>query len=148
MSKGWKVVYAVGVFIFLITRLPGHEIRASHAQSQDEVSQASAPFVRGRVLVQFRPETTKSRGRRIIAQAGAQDAGEIAQTGVHILELPEGADEEAYAKAFQSRPEVEFAELDRAVPPEGVIPNDPWYPNEWHLSKIAASTAWLTTTGK
>jgi thermitase len=42
---------------------------------------------------------------------------------------------------------VEFAELDRIVPPEGVTPNDPLYASQWHLRKIAAPDAWTLTTG-
>src|SRR2546423_6906452 len=147
MNKGWKTACAVWAFIFLILGFPGHRTRASRAQSQNEMSQASAPFVPGRVLVQFRPEITKSHGRRIIAQAGAQDAGEIPDIGVHIIELPLGTDEDFFAKAFQLRREVEFAELDRILPTEAMVPNDFWYSSEWHLPRIAAPTAWSATTG-
>jgi len=148
MNKVWKTACAVWIFVFLISGFQGHETRASRAQNQNEISQQPAPFVQGRVLVQFRPEITKSRGRRIIAQAGAQDAGEIGQTGVRILELPAGADEDAFAKALQSQPEVEFAELDRIVEPAEMVPNDPWYANwQWELRKIAGPTAWSMTTG-
>jgi subtilisin family serine protease len=84
----------------------------------------------------------------VIAEAGATDTGEIAGTGVHIVELPAGADEQTFVEAFQSRQEVEFAELDRIVPPADVIPNDPWYANwEWHLRKISAPSAWGVSTG-
>jgi len=84
----------------------------------------------------------------VIAEEGASDSGEIGETGVHIVELPEGADEEAFVNVFRSRSEVEFAELDRIVPVQEMIPNDPWYSNwEWYLPKISAPAAWQTTTG-
>src|SRR6185295_3498873 len=82
-----------------------------------------------------------------IAQAGASDLGEIPGIGVHILDLPPGVDEEIFARSLRLQPEVEFAELDRIVPPADMAPNDFWYSSEWHLSKIAAGNAWPTTTG-
>lgn len=147
---------AMLVFSFLITGLANSGLLSSatrlvaataNAQTQDEATLTGSPFVAGRILVQFRPETTKSRGRRLIAQTGANDAGEIPGIGVHILELPVGANEQAFAHAFKAQPEVEFAELDRIVAPESMTPNDPSYPNQWHLPKIAAPTAWSNTTG-
>ncbi|HEV8484186.1 MAG TPA: peptidase S8, partial [Blastocatellia bacterium] len=88
-----------------------------------------------------------SRGHHLIAQSGARDTGEIPGIGVHILELPANANEEAFAEAFKSQPEVEFAELDHIVAPDAMTPNDPSYPSEWHLPKIASPTAWSSTTG-
>jgi len=151
MKRRPKTANAIVILALLITGLVGPGKRAltwtANAQSQNEAAQPASTFVPGRVLVQFLPETTRSRGRRVIAQSGASDAGEIPGTGVHILELPAGANEQAFAHAFKSQPEVEFAELDRIVAPESLTPNDPSYPNQWHLPKIAAPTAWSGTTG-
>ena len=116
------------------------------ADGPNKELQANGPFVPRRLLVQFRPELS-SRKAEVIAETGAIDAGEISGTGVHILELPSNADEDAVALSLKARPEIEFAELDRLVPPSEITPNDPWYPNEWHLARIAAASAWSTTTG-
>jgi subtilisin family serine protease len=84
----------------------------------------------------------------MIAAAGAQDAGEIPHTGVHVLLLPNDRSEEAVARAFAQRPEVAFAELDEIRAPSDVTPNDPYFEtSQWHLKKIACPTAWSTTTG-
>ena len=149
MNSHLRGTVAGCVFVLLLIGFLVFRSSPSQAYSPKKKPQAqpSVPFVPGRVLVQFRPETLSVHSVDVIAEAGASDAGEIAGTGVHIVELPAGADEEAFAHAFRSRPEVEFAELDRIIPPAGMVPNDPWYPNEWHLSKISASDAWLTTTG-
>jgi subtilisin family serine protease len=119
----------------------------SQAYSPKKGHQANGPFVPGRVLVQFRQELLAVRSHDVIAEEGGRDSGEIGETGVHIVELPSGVDEEAFLQAFQSRPEVEFAELDRIVPPATVTPNDFWFASEWHLPKIAAGNAWPITTG-
>jgi hypothetical protein len=104
-------------------------------------------FVAGRVLVKFRSGIMPDHARNIIATLGARDAGELPNIGVHILDLPYQADEAGFAQAMAQRPEVEFAELDRILAPAGVAPNDPWYPNEWSLTKVSAPDAWVVTTG-
>jgi subtilisin family serine protease len=107
---------------------------------------APGDFVRGRVLVKFRDDIGTDHARQIIAALGARDADEIPHIGVHILDLPYQASELALAKAFRSRPEVEFAEVDRRLSPQQILPNDPLYPS-WYLQKIDAANAWLITTG-
>ena len=153
MNKRERIVIAVWLLAFLVTSLvtglsPSNTY-VSHAQTQTQTEsvRSSAPFVPGRILVQFRPETARASVAGLISQAGAREAAEIPGIGVHIVELPAGADEEAAVRAFNSRPEVDFAELDRIVPVQDLIPNDPYYTTEWHLPKIAAPTAWSSATG-
>jgi thermitase len=107
----------------------------------------SERFVPGRVLVKFRENILPDHARNIIAALGARDADELRGIGVHILDLPEQADEAGFAQAMAQRTEVEFAELDRIVLPDEITPDDPWYVDEWHLKTIGAPTAWSSTTG-
>jgi len=122
--------------------------RNAHAQKKNDSTTTSVgQFVSGRILVKFRDDIVPAHARNIIAALGARDAEEIPNIGVHILALPYQASENAFVKAFQARPEVSFSELDRILEPAGITPNDPWYPNQWSLSKIGAPAAWSTTTG-
>lgn len=104
-------------------------------------------FVPGRVLVKFRSDVGRDHAQQIVAALGAREADELPGIGVMVLDLPEQADESAFANALQRRPDVEFAELDKINSPADVSPNDPWYPNEWHLTKIGTPAAWTSTTG-
>jgi hypothetical protein len=80
--------------------------------------------------------------------AGAREEQELPGLGVHVLQLPEGVDEKAYAKTLRARPEVEFAEPDYLVYPVGdMIPDDPMYSSQWHLPAISCPTAWGMTSG-
>ena len=72
---------------------------------------------------------------------GARSTGEIPGTYVHIVELPPQANEQAVAHALQQLPQVEFAELDELLTPQGLTPNDPMLGYEWHLYAIAAMDA-------
>jgi hypothetical protein len=117
MKKRMKVICAAYVFISLLVVPPGPMSQAQQSQTDDKARQVGIPFVPGRVLVKFRPGLLGLSANDLIAEVGARDAGQIARTDVHIIELPEGADENAMVHALQARPDVEFAELDRAVPP-------------------------------
>jgi len=113
------------------------------------VNPEEQPFVRGRVLVKFRSNIGLDHARQIVAALGVRAADELPATQVLMLDLPEQADEAAFAHAFAQRPDVEFAELDRVVRPADITPNDPWFGSwEWYLTKIGAPTAWTTTTGR
>src|SRR5713226_3097046 len=113
-------------------------------------AQPSGPgqrIVQGRLLVKFRPSVSDTQADNVLASLQSQTVQRIPQIRVHVVALPAGANEAVFAKALQARPEVEFAELDFALPPADVIPNDPVYPGEWHLTRIYAPMAWGTTTG-
>jgi subtilisin family serine protease len=105
-------------------------------------------FVTGRVLVKFRSGVTETQRTNVLGRHSSRTLGTVGQTGVHIVQVAPGASERDLVAQFKTHGEVEFAELDRIVPPADIIPNDPWYANwEWHLPKISAPTAWSTTTG-
>lgn len=146
MKKNAKVisfVFAVG-FVFALTFSAW---KASAENKQSNRIDPSNQFMRGRVLVKFHDHIEAQQARQVIAALGARDADEISEIGVHVLDLPYQANEQAFVHAFQARPEVEFAELDRILLPDEVTPNDPWYIDQWHLKKIGAPAAWSSTTG-
>jgi hypothetical protein len=101
---------------------------------------------KGRVLVQPRAGLSDDAFDKILLQHGGRRAGQIHQIGVHFIELPATANEQAVVNALRSNPHIKFAELDLAAPPNLTV-NDQLFPNEWHLNKIGAPTAWSTVTG-
>ena len=105
-------------------------------------------FVPGRVLVKFRANVGLDHARQIVAALGAREADELPRIGIMVLDLPEQADEAAFAHALAARADVEFAELDQILKPADITPNDPWFANwEGHLRRIQAPAAWSTTVG-
>jgi thermitase len=147
MRKGLLRFCAVAVIalLALTVLVTGDRVHAGGAPVK---ASAYEQFVQGRVLVKFRRGVTPGQASRVIAEAGGRKTGEISRANVSIVELPEYASEEGFVHAFRSRREVEFAELDRILPPAEMIPDDPWYTNwEGHLRRIQAPTAWSTTTG-
>ena len=76
--------------------------------------------------MQFRAGVTADQVRSTVAAANAQDLGQIPHIGVHVLQLPKGASEIAFQRAFAQHPQVAFAELDMLVR-GAAAPNDPGY---------------------
>jgi thermitase len=136
------------LLVFFMTA--GFNLRKGQAKKQEP--NLTAPLgliVARRVLIKFHDNILPDHARQIIASLGARDTDEIPDIGVHILDLPYEANELAFAKAFESRPEVEFAELDRILPLQQMVPNDPLYdnPNSWSLTRINAPEGWSIETG-
>jgi thermitase len=148
-----KTVFTIGILVcatmLLVLTFPVDKARAQKDKRLHvtPVTRQEDPFVPGRVLVKFRSNVGLDHARQIVAALGARDADEMPQIGVFVLDLPEQADEKAFANALQQRVDVEFAELDRIESPSQVTPNDAMYPDEWHLTKIEAPAAWSSTTG-
>ena len=143
-----KMVLAVLVLGLALAAMMLDFSRTSVRAQEPIGSESKNDFVPGRVLVKFHSRITPAHARQMVAALGARHVDEIPNIGVHILDLPAQASETAFVKLFESRPEVEFAELDRILAPSDITPNDPWYANwQWHLRKIQAPTAWETTTG-
>ncbi len=146
MKRNRKMISVVCGMLLIATALAIPDT-TTIAQDEFRIAKPETKFVPNRLLVKYRSESFKSQKRELLAAFNAYDAGELQDTGVHILQLPETANEEAVAAIFAGQPEVEFAELDRVLAPDDMIPNDPNYSSEWHLTKIAAPAAWSTTTG-
>jgi subtilisin family serine protease len=106
----------------------------------------SAPgSVPGRILVKPAAGVDEGQLPGIFRQHNAVEEAKIAAINVHILKVPD-AERDQVLEALQHNPNFEFAELDEIVAPD-FVPNDPWYPNEWHLQKIQAPQAWDISKG-
>jgi thermitase len=147
MKKCISIFYTASLIVLLLT--PALRLRSAISYAQDEAGTASrsSEFVPGRVLVKLRPEVSRIAARRFMSKQEAVDIEEIGDTGIHVMQLPAGRDEEAFIKIIKSRPEVEFAELDYLVPPAEMTPNDPGYVSQWHLPMISSPAAWSATSG-
>src|SRR6266851_5720456 len=106
-------------------------------------------FVPGRILVKFKDGVSDGQARRLLAGRGALSTNVIPQIGVHIVQLPPNANEQAFMRALKGSREVESAELDRLLTPQAIYPNDLYYvlALQGDLDAISAPAAWSVTTG-
>jgi thermitase len=121
---------------------------AVSAQGVSEMSRMRPQSVPGRLLVKYREGVSSLSRNSFMMAAGVREERELPGLGVHVMQLPDGMDEQAYAQALRLRPEVEFAEPDYLVyPVSDVIPDDPMYSSQWHLPAVSCPTAWGITMG-
>lgn len=109
-------------------------------------AQGAGKHAAGRILVQFANNADSQARANVLARLGAASSEQIGKLPIHIIHLQQNGKEADAAKTARSLKGVAYAEVDQAVAPSE-IPNDPSYPSQWHLAKIAAPTAWDVTTG-
>lgn len=106
---------------------------------------AVGAVVPGRLLMAPRAGVSDEVLARVLRDHGAASARRIGNSPLRIVEVPAGQ-EEAVRARLARHPNVKFAELDRQVRFSGIT-NDPLLPNEWHIGKIGAPTAWNLSLG-
>ena len=99
------------------------------------------PYVRGSVIVKFKPEATSGG----IAAATRQVAGDtVDRSGgadFDVIAIPDAADPEAAAAVLRARSDVEYAQP-RYRNHAMSRPNDPLYSNQWNFPAIDMERAW------
>lgn len=107
---------------------------------------ATPVFIKGRILVQPRAGLSSAQFNRILQAQGGRSVSAIRELNVHIIELPDTASEIAVANILKNNPHIQFAEPDMLLPPS-LTSNDPYFPYQWHLTKMQAPGAWDVSLG-
>ena len=102
-------------------------------------------FSSQQILVKFKSGVTLPEAAQIHRQFGGQAKETIPGIGVQVVTVPKGQAKEK-AKAYSSNPKVAYAEPDFVVQAADT-PDDPYFGNQWALTKIGAPQAWDVTTG-
>jgi len=102
-------------------------------------------FAKGQILVHPKAGLSEDEFDKVISGHGGKQKHKIEQIRVHVIEVPEGA-EEAVAKALSHNPKIEFAEVDELVP-SVALTNDTYLGSEWHIPNIGAPAAWDISRG-
>jgi thermitase len=105
----------------------------------------AAPCVADELLVQTKAGVAKEKFEAVLGMLGATTVEEIPQISVKKIKVPPQALEKVKA-ALAKHPHVKFVEQNYLAR-SGSIPNDPSYPSQWHLPKIAAPSGWDISTG-
>ncbi|MGE0387245.1 MAG: S8 family serine peptidase [Gammaproteobacteria bacterium] len=105
-------------------------------------------YAQGRILVQTRSGLPEAQVDALIKSHGARRlARRIGRLNARVIEVPPQQEERIVAALRQSR-HVKYAEVDRLLPLQQVIPNDPKYAAAWHLAHINAADAWDGSQGE
>jgi len=147
-----RITLTTSVLLLLLLYAPAYWGPRDSSAKGEGRPHAAGPqnrHVPGRLLVRFRPGVASEHADAALRGVNGRAVRELPGIDVGVVELPAEADEATVARALSLLPEVEFAELDRILPAEQLIPNDPWYgdPNSWSLVKINGPDAWAISTG-
>jgi thermitase len=123
------------------------------AQTAGAAGAGSAPsstpagaFVPGQVLAHFRSGMSAAARAAVVRGVGATNGGTIRDLDVSVLRVPDGAEQRVIDALLRSG-KVSSAERNGVVSATDVVPNDPYWANEWGPKKIGTSTAWSHSTG-
>lgn len=118
------------------------------AQSAADAS-ANAPtfrIVKSRILVRANAGLDETSLDEILRAHGGRRLRTLKGINVHVVEIPSSANEMAVTRALRANPNIKFAEPDVLLDPTITV-NDPEFPKQWHLPKIAAPFAWDGSLG-
>jgi len=106
---------------------------------------ATDESVPGELIVKFTPSVSWSAGEAVIRHEGAVLLRHLLVPGYALVHVPEGEEKEFIAR-LEANPKVEVAE------PNGIkrvtfVPNDEYYPYQWHMPQIQMEQAWDVANG-
>lgn len=120
--------------IFLLVFLPGQTWALDTGDFSPE-----------EIIVQFRPLVPSGVMERITQDRGAQIKARLFLPRTFVLKVPSGQ-EENLVKVFSRNPLVSYAEPNfKAYALE--VPNDPYFSNQWGMTKVQAPGAWDISHG-
>ncbi len=110
------------------------------------VRRVGEPFLRGSVIVRFRPGTGDTARRLMLAQVNGTPAAAPTYADFDIVAIDPAADPEDVARRLDAQPDVEYAQARYVVGPR-FVPNDPLYPRQWNYPAIDMERAWDINPG-
>lgn len=109
------------------------------------ISAQNSPHVPGELLIAPKAGVSEPDLENQYKAHGGQKIKTLSQIKVHHIKIPEHALEEVEA-ALRNNPKIEFVEKN-FIAHANLVPNDPGYPSEWHLTQSSAPSGWDITTG-
>lgn len=104
------------------------------------------PYLRGSIIVKFKPGTAPAAQRLMIERVGASTMEAPSYADFDIVSIDRNADPEAAAASLAQQPDVEYAQARYLMHPM-FVPNDPLYAQQWNFPAIDMERAWDLNTG-
>jgi serine protease len=122
--------------------------RAPRGAAEDIHREAAGeePFLRGSLIVKFRPGTPLDARRIMLAQVDGAAPQRVSDADFEIAAIDPAADPEAVARQLEAQPDVEYAQARYRVRPQ-FTPNDPLYARQWNYPAIDMERAWDINPG-
>jgi serine protease len=104
------------------------------------------PYVRGSIIVKFRPGTGAAAERAVLAGVRGSTTRSLSYTDFDLVAIDPAADPEAAARQLEAQPDVEYAQARYLVHPM-FVPNDPLYSRQWNYTALDMEHAWDINPG-
>jgi thermitase len=118
---------------------------AQGADSQRGSPPQGPPWIADELLVGVGDALDRGQAEELYRSVGAEPIDEIPQIHVHRVRVPPEALERVQ-QALSRHQQVAFVEKNRLFAPDAT-PDDPDYPDQWHLPVISAPQVWDLVTG-
>lgn len=125
----------LSIFLLAFWVLP-----AKAAPDISEASKIQSRFAPGEIIVQFRPLVPQGIVEKISQDAGAKLKEKLFLPRTFVLRVPKGQ-EERLVSVLSKNLLVSYAEPNYEAQALE-IPNDPYFPNQWGMTKVQAPEAW------
>ena len=103
-------------------------------------------YVPGQVIVKFYADITSSNRQDVLKQHGTHVLEDHPKLGVTLVSVPAYMNEMELIVELEQDPNVEYAELNQLYFAR-YVPNDPYYPFQWHFAQIGMEFAWDISRG-
>jgi serine protease len=121
-------------------------VRAGDAPRNPRTDLDNEPFLRGTLIVKFRPGTSAVAERAILAQVDGAHERAPSYADFDLVAIDPDADPTAAAERLEAQPDVEYAQARYRVHPR-FVPNDPLYARQWNYPAIDMESAWDINPG-
>ena len=153
-----SILHFFSVVLFLL--LPCLAFAEEPMPTTTDPARGAMKFKAGEIIVKFKEGIPQARIQPLLLTGDMSILDEMSNLGLMLLSVPQGRELEK-VEELKRNPLVEYAVLnsvvrivdpiaiephDRLRAPD-VIPDDPYFPSQWNLSKIEAPAAWDITTG-
>src|SRR3989344_1510412 len=136
MRKYFALVLVIILFLFFAK---GLNFSTQAVNSKSSVTQGS------RIIVKFHPNTSLNARENLIKSFGVSKKDKLKLADTFVLTIPKSKTSDLINKFVKDK-NIEYAEEDH-IAKTLETPNDPYFSQEWGLSKIQAESAWNTTHG-
>ena len=105
-----------------------------------------AEYVRGSIIVKFRPGTSPFARQAMLASVAGSSTPAVSYSNFDLVAIPADADAEEAAQRLAAQADVEYAQPRYRVRPR-FRPNDPLYSRQWNYSALDMERAWDINPG-
>ncbi|MBI4265927.1 MAG: S8 family serine peptidase [Acidobacteria bacterium] len=120
--------------------------RDPRTEEDDRIVLDTEPFLRGSLIVKFRPGMPPDARRIMLEQVDGTASGPLPYADFDIVTIDATADPEAVARQLEAQPDVVYAQARYRVYPQ-FVPNDPLYSRQWNFPALDMERAWDINPG-